>query len=65
VASIAFLYGVQRFMSKPIDGDEEKHATMEQAGALRREAHPCSLEVLAASNRTDFSLNTASSLSAR
>lgn len=49
-------------MSKPIDGDEEKRDAMEQVRALRREARQRSLEILVASDQTDFSLNTASSL---
>jgi hypothetical protein len=61
VASIAFLYGIQRFMSKPIEGDEEKRATMEKARALRREARYRSIELLKASSESDFFLGTASS----
>jgi hypothetical protein len=61
VVSIAFLYGVQRFMSSPIEGDEEKLAIMEQAKALKRDARQRSLEILRASSELDFPLSTAPS----
>ncbi|HEY48338.1 MAG TPA: hypothetical protein G4O14_16350 [Anaerolineae bacterium] len=60
--SIAFLYGIQRFVSRPIDGDEEKHVIMEQARMLKREARQRSLEILKASSELDFPLSTAFSL---
>jgi hypothetical protein len=59
--SIALMYGVQRFMSKPIEGDEGKRAIMEQARTLRREARQRSLEILKASSELDFPLSTVSS----
>jgi hypothetical protein len=62
VVSIAFLYGVQRFMSRPIEGDEERRAIMEQARTLKREARQHSLEILKASSELDFPLSTAFSL---
>lgn len=65
VISIAILYGVQRWLSKPIDGDEEKRDTMEKARALRREARQRSLELLMGSNHTDLSLTTTSSFTAQ
>ena len=61
VVSITFMYGVQRFMSEPIEGDEAKRAIMEQARTLRREARQRSLEILKASSELDFPLGTASS----
>jgi hypothetical protein len=57
--SIALLYGVQRFMSKPIESEEEKRAIMEQARMLKREAHQRSLEILKASSELDIPLSTA------
>lgn len=65
VVSIAFLYGVQRFISMPIEGDEEKRAIMNQARALKREARQRSLEILKASSELDFPLSTASSLTGK
>jgi hypothetical protein len=65
VVSIAFLYGVQRFMSMPIEGDEKKRAIMNQARALKREARQRSLEILKASSELDFPLSTASSLTGK
>ena len=65
VVSIAFLYGVQRIMSRPIEGDEEKRAIMEQARTLKREARQRSLEILKVSSQTDFPLSTASSLTGK
>jgi hypothetical protein len=62
VVSIAFLYGVQRLMSRPIEGDEERRAIMEQARTLKREARQRSLEILKASSQLDFPLSTAFSL---
>lgn len=59
--SIALMYGAQRFMSKPIEGDEAKRAIMEQARTLRREARQRSLEILKASSELDFPLSTVSS----
>ena len=59
--SIALMYGVQRFMSRPIEGDEAKRAIMEQTRALKREARQGSLEILKASSELDFPLSTASS----
>jgi hypothetical protein len=61
-ASIALMYVVQRFMSRPIEGDEAKRAIMEQARALKREARQRSLEILKASSELDFPLSTAFSL---
>jgi hypothetical protein len=62
VVSIAFLYGVQRFMSRPIGGDKERRAIMEQTRTLKREARQRSLEILKASSELDFPLGTAFSL---
>ena len=61
-ASIALMCGVQRFMSRPIEGDETKRAIMEQTRALKREARQRSLEILKASSELDFPLSTAFSL---
>jgi hypothetical protein len=63
IVSIALLYGVQKFVSRPIEGDEEKRAIMEHARTLRREARQRSLEILKASSPLDFPLSTAISIS--
>jgi hypothetical protein len=60
--SIALLYGIRNFMSRPIEGDEEKRATMEKARALRREARQRSLEVLMGLSQADLYPNTDSML---
>lgn len=60
--SLALLYAVQRFMSEPIEGEEEKRAIMEQARTLKREARQRSLEILKASSELDIPLSTAFSL---
>ncbi|MFX0144958.1 MAG: hypothetical protein ACFE9C_12885 [Candidatus Hodarchaeota archaeon] len=62
VVTIALLYGFQRFMSKPIEGEEEKRAIMERARTLKREARQRSLEILKASSELDIPLSTAFSL---
>ncbi len=58
VISIALLYVIQRFMSRPIEGDEEKRAIMEQARALKREARQRSLEILKAPSELNIPLRT-------
>ncbi len=65
LVSIALLYGAQRFMSKPIEGDEEMRTIMEQARMLKRDARQRSLEILRSSSRLDFPLSTTSSIAAK
>jgi hypothetical protein len=60
--SLALLFSVQRFMSEPIEGEEEKRAIMEQARTLKREARQRSLEILKASSELDIPLSTAFSI---
>ena len=62
VVSIVLLHGVQRFMGRSIEGDEEMRGILEQARTLKREARQRSLEILRVSSELDFPLSTASSL---
>lgn len=65
IVSIALLYGVQRFMRRPIEGDEERRAIMEHARTVKREARQRSLEILKASSQLDFPLSNAISISGK